>query len=56
MAAGKATYEVEKRGWQSFAVIRRGPRGGIRTITVYDNQMAADTVRDILAGLATMER
>lgn len=46
------SYFVQSRPGNLFAVLRRGPKGGVRVVEVYDNELSANFIRDSLNGAA----
>lgn len=46
------SYSVQPRSGELFAVLRKGPKGGVRLVEVYDNELSANFVRDALNGAA----
>lgn len=45
--SNKPTYHTEPRlagGAPAYAVVRTGPKGGKRTVEVYDSALAADRI------------
>lgn len=56
MTSQPIEYEVQERnGGRTFAVIRRGPRGGTRFIVAYGNKETAESLVRILSGFTAEE-